>query len=192
MLTLAMLNSSCVTLARVELLKSFSEFKGLAYCAQQCLEWPEVLENSRVRRPTTCGQCRLDDEGSSDASSSERVWRFSTTGSSRRSLLYRHRQSNCELQCTPADFRGFDHEGGSEANEETGAVCLVMASSTTGSLEIAWVHRQRHFVAFERASRRLQHSRLGMPRWLMDHGFACLEERHARGVQLQIRGAGKG
>ena len=27
-----------------------------------------MLENSRVRRPTTCGHCRLDDEGCSDAS----------------------------------------------------------------------------------------------------------------------------
>ena len=67
-----------------------------------------------------------------------------------------------------------------------------MPFSTTGSLEGVWVHRHRHFVAFERASRRLQHGRFGLPRWLMDNGFACREERHAHGVQLQKRGAGKG
>ena len=60
------------------------------------------------------------------------------------------------------------------------------------SLEGVWVHRHPHFVAFERASRRLQHGRFGLPRWLMDNGFACREERHAHGVQLRKRGAGKG
>ena len=79
-------------------------------------------------------------------------------------------------------------------HERAGVLCLVMASSTTGSLEGALrLHRHWHFVAFERAaSRRLQHGRFGLPRWLMDNGFAGREERHVHGVQLQIRGARKG
>ena len=76
------LHSAVVTNAMLE---------GPGYCAQQCLEWPEVLENSRTRRPTICGHCRLDDEGSSDASEEpgtvwNEFWRFSTTGSPRRCL----------------------------------------------------------------------------------------------------------
>ena len=34
--------------------------------AASSIEWPEALENSRVRRSTTCGCCGLDREGSGD------------------------------------------------------------------------------------------------------------------------------
>ena len=55
------------------------------------------------------GQPLVDDEGSSDASEEPgTVWNefgvFSTTGSSRRSLVHRHPQFTCELICTPADL----------------------------------------------------------------------------------------
>ena len=91
-----------------------------------------------------------------------------------------------------ADFCELDHEGSGDASDDPGAVCLVMASPITDSLECVWVHRELHLVAFERAFRRLQHCPLGVSRWLMDNGFACREERHAHQVQLQVRGTGKG
>ena len=88
---------------------------------------------------------------------------------------------------TNAPFKDWVLKKISSTHEGPGVLRLVLASSITGSLEGAWVHRHQHFVAFERAaSRRLQHGRFGLPRWLMDNGFACREERLVHRVQLQI------
>ena len=112
MLTLAMLNNkSCVTFARVELLKSFSEFKGLAYY-------------SRVRRPTTCGQCRLDDEGSSDASEEPDTVRNEfgvfDHGIFSKEPVSSSPANNLNSTVRWLTSRGLDHEGSGDANEEPG------------------------------------------------------------------------
>ena len=86
-----------------------------------------MLENSRVRRPTTCGQCRLDDEGSSDAGEEPGTARNEFGVFRPRVLLEgacfivngKSIGNSCVRRRT---LRGFDHEGSIEASEDPGPV----------------------------------------------------------------------
>ena len=66
------------------------------YMLQQCVEWPEALENSSVRWQTICGCCGLDHEGSSDASEEPGavclVFGGFDHGFPRKCLVHSHRQ----------------------------------------------------------------------------------------------------